>query len=333
MSKNKFRRLYFGAATLVLSTGMGISPISCGSKQAATGGAPSPSPSPGSAAALSVTVGSTSVPSTYDFGSVVHGSTSDITFTVTNSGGSDAASLAVDGTGPASPFSFAGGAYPGTDGSCGSDLAAGSTCTFVLTFAPASAAPFNSTLQLDFTGGNWSTALTGTGAPSCSPGALILSDLSAIGAGSSPIDDAFDRATRFTLDSAQTLTGVYLSINSSGPQTSGSISVTVYQDSGSGSPSATTVGNVPESTVDATTLPVGDPSLNQFFPFTPNLALAAGTYWISVSTSGIGGGNPIWLNYNGGSGPSWAQMDNFVSGTWYQGAAGTGLNFGVQACQ
>src|SRR5687767_4887487 len=72
-------------------------------------------------------------PLTYDFGTVVVGNTASKTFTVTNSGGSNATSVA--GAALAAPFSYTGGTYPGTGGTCGNSIPRnGGTCTVSVTY-------------------------------------------------------------------------------------------------------------------------------------------------------------------------------------------------------
>ncbi len=101
---------------------------------------------------------------TYNFGNVTNGSSADKTFTVTNSGGVTATSLS--GTGFSAPYSYKGGAYPGTGGTCSTSLVVG-TCTIVVTFAPTSTGTYNSTVQLSYNdGANSQTAtraITGGG--------------------------------------------------------------------------------------------------------------------------------------------------------------------------
>jgi hypothetical protein len=65
------------------------------------------------------------------------GQTQDVTLTVLNSGSMDATQI-VDLTAQTSTLSYEGGTYPGTGGTCGDSLAAGSSCTLVVTLvAPA----------------------------------------------------------------------------------------------------------------------------------------------------------------------------------------------------
>lgn len=82
------------------------------------------------AAALSISDGAR-----YDFGPRALGTSAEKTLTVSNGGGAAATRLSAEALG--NGFSFKGGSYPGTGGTCGSTLAGLSSCTVVLTFAPA----------------------------------------------------------------------------------------------------------------------------------------------------------------------------------------------------
>lgn len=87
----------------------------------------------------------------YDFGTINTGNTSDYTFTVTNTGTANATGIM--GGGLAAPFSFKGGAYPGTGGTCAVTLAAAATCTIVIEFAPVIVAVSTDTINLDYNDG------------------------------------------------------------------------------------------------------------------------------------------------------------------------------------
>ena len=92
-----------------------------------------------------------------------------VTITLQNSGGTAISSLQ-EGTTPtqmAAPFSWKGGTFPGTGGSCTSSLAVSATCTVVLAFTPTSNGSFSSTVRFAFNNGATTTssslALSGTG--------------------------------------------------------------------------------------------------------------------------------------------------------------------------
>jgi hypothetical protein len=94
---------------------------------------------------------------------------------VTNSGAVQATSLA--GNGLAAPFTFLGGSYPGTGGTCGATLATSLSCTIVVEYAPTAAVVSNDTINLDYNNGavvtNSTRDVTGTGAL---PASLAISD-------------------------------------------------------------------------------------------------------------------------------------------------------------
>lgn len=87
----------------------------------------------------------------FDFGKVQVSSVKSHIFSVTNTGGGVATQLQV--TSLSAPFQFVGGSYPGTAGTCGLTLAAGSSCDLDVEFAPESTAPFNGVLQIQYDDG------------------------------------------------------------------------------------------------------------------------------------------------------------------------------------
>jgi uncharacterized delta-60 repeat protein len=90
------------------------------------------------------------------------GSTAPVVVTVHNDGAVPATQLAVT-TAPMAPFAFAGGAYPGTSGSCGTSLGNGDSCVANLTFTPtATGAAPNATWTLSYFDGQGMKSLTVT---------------------------------------------------------------------------------------------------------------------------------------------------------------------------
>lgn len=79
-----------------------------------------------------------------DFGSVVLGSSANLTFTVNNSGGSPANSMTPSGL--AAPFSLSGG-------SCTTTLPAGDSCSLIVEFSPSSGGLHTDALVLDYNNG------------------------------------------------------------------------------------------------------------------------------------------------------------------------------------
>jgi hypothetical protein len=84
----------------------------------------------------------------YDFGSVMTGNQTSKSFTVTNVG--SATATALSGSGLAAPFTFFGGVYPGTGGTCGFTLATAASCTVVVNFSPVSVGIFADTINIDY---------------------------------------------------------------------------------------------------------------------------------------------------------------------------------------
>jgi hypothetical protein len=113
---------------------------------------------------------------TFDYGIAANGSTHSHTFTVTNGGGVAASNVAGGFIG--APFAYAGLIYPGTNGTCGTSLAAGATCTVVVSFAPTVSGPAGAALTLTYNDGavigrSVSVSLSGAGTP---PALLFISD-------------------------------------------------------------------------------------------------------------------------------------------------------------
>lgn len=102
---------------------------------------------------------------TASFGSQVFSTSATTTLTLTNSGTQAASALSADAL--SLPFSFLGGTYPGTGGTCGTSLAAGASCTIRLQFTGAPPAGAQSaTLRIQYSDGvttaQSTVSLTGT---------------------------------------------------------------------------------------------------------------------------------------------------------------------------
>ncbi len=97
---------------------------------------------------------------TYDYGNQYQTLTTDKTFTVTNSGGATATSVAAGTPALVAPFGFKGGSYPGTAGTCGSSVVGGANCTLVVTFSPSAAGGASDTIRVAYTNGVSSTSAT-----------------------------------------------------------------------------------------------------------------------------------------------------------------------------
>ena len=97
-------------------------------------------------------------PPTFAFGARGVGSKTTATFYLTNTGAAGATSLS--GGGLAAPFTFAGGSYPGSGGSCAGSLAAGDSCTVVVVFGPGSPTASAGTLSVDYNDGGGAASAT-----------------------------------------------------------------------------------------------------------------------------------------------------------------------------
>ncbi|MCB9073873.1 MAG: choice-of-anchor D domain-containing protein, partial [Bdellovibrionaceae bacterium] len=111
----------------------------------------------------------------YDYGTqAVGGSTSHV-FTVINTGSYQARQMS--GGGLASPFSFLGGSYPGTGGTCGSSLNVAAACTVVVAFEPTASGVMSDVLEIGYNDGATKQVsqrqVQGTGA---NPAVISISD-------------------------------------------------------------------------------------------------------------------------------------------------------------
>ncbi|MGC4122726.1 MAG: choice-of-anchor D domain-containing protein [Myxococcales bacterium] len=111
----------------------------------------------------------------FDFGDKSLGTVVDHTFTLANSGGLAATELTAASL--AAPFSFKGGTYPGTGGTCGATLDAAASCTVVVAFTAPVFGNHTGTLSIGFKSGlGASKAEAALTAKSHSPAVLALSD-------------------------------------------------------------------------------------------------------------------------------------------------------------
>ena len=90
---------------------------------------------------------------TFNFGILPLNAPAQRTLTLTNSGSTNINSLSATSFGSAQ-FSFKGGSYPGTGGTCTTSLTAGSSCTVVIAAQSAAAATYNDSMTINYTDGN-----------------------------------------------------------------------------------------------------------------------------------------------------------------------------------
>jgi hypothetical protein len=86
----------------------------------------------------------------FDFGGVTLGQLATHTFTLTNEG--DAPAMGMSAM-PSGGFAFAGGAYPGTAGTCAGGLDPLTACTIVIAFAPGTPGEATGGLRVDYLDG------------------------------------------------------------------------------------------------------------------------------------------------------------------------------------
>jgi len=115
------------------------------------------------------------VGASYDFGVLPVGGQQNQTITITNTGGYVA--TGTNEVGLAAPFSFSGGSYPGTGGSCGVNIPAAGNCTIEISFSPVGVSTPTDTLDLQYNNGasvtNSTIAISGT---AVTPASLTISD-------------------------------------------------------------------------------------------------------------------------------------------------------------
>ncbi|MEY4616044.1 MAG: hypothetical protein RJB66_1004 [Pseudomonadota bacterium] len=92
-------------------------------------------------------------------GSTVVGNQIETTITLFASGGLDTYDLNIQIV-TTDPFSFAGGSYPGTGGTCGTIIESGDTCTIVILYEPQSTTTHRATLAINYRDSIEARALT-----------------------------------------------------------------------------------------------------------------------------------------------------------------------------
>ncbi len=153
-------------------------------------------------ASLSISDGAT-----YDYGSVARGSTNDKTFTITNGGGVSATSMS--GSGLSAPYTFNGGTYPGTGGTCSTSLSASGTCTIVVRYAPTSNGNTTATVTISYNDGVTSQSatrdMTGT---AVDPGVLTISDATTYSYGTKARGSSTDKTFTVTYSGSAPVTSI-----------------------------------------------------------------------------------------------------------------------------
>lgn len=99
----------------------------------------------------------------FNFGNVTINESLDHTFLITNSGQLSATNLSLNSL--AAPFVLKGGSYPGTGGTCSTELAAGASCTIIISYNPIQLATNSTSLEISFldAAANRTSSITITG--------------------------------------------------------------------------------------------------------------------------------------------------------------------------
>ncbi len=145
-------------------------------------------------------------PSSYDFGKIIQTQSSTKTITVVHSGPIAATSMSVAAL--TAPYSFKGGTYPGTGGTCTDTLTSGS-CTMVIDFAPTTTGVKNQTLSLSYYNGNvtrtTTASLTGE---SLAQAIISISEANPYNFGTTNLSGSIDKS--FTLSNSGSVSGTSL---------------------------------------------------------------------------------------------------------------------------
>lgn len=132
---------------------------------------------------------------TYNYGDIVVGNTSIKTFTVTNIGAQTATLMQAGTPALSAPFTFVGGAYPGTAGTCGASLAGSASCTIRVQFNPTNeAATFSDVVRVEFfNGASTEVAVVGVTGRSVLQASLTFTDGASYDFGSRAIGSGTDK--------------------------------------------------------------------------------------------------------------------------------------------
>lgn len=145
-------------------------------------------------------------PSSYDFGKIIQTQSSTKTITVVHSGPIAATSMSLNTL--SAPYSFKGGTFPGTGGTCSDSLSSGS-CTMVIDFAPTNTGVKNQTVSLSYYNGNvtrtTTASLTGE---SLAQAIISISETNPYTFGTTNLSGSIDKA--FTLSNSGSVSGTSL---------------------------------------------------------------------------------------------------------------------------
>lgn len=215
---------------------------------------------------------------TYDFGDIIQTQTTTQTITVNHSGPIAANSMSTNSL--SAPYSFKGGTYPGTGGTCTDSLSSGS-CTMVIDFAPTTTGIKNQTLSLSYDNGTTSrtksTQLTGE---SLAQAIISISETNPYNFGTTNLSGSIDKI--FTLTNGGSVPGTGLG---------GSFDLGVFTFKGgsfpgSGGTCTSSLGAGASCSIVLSFKPVAATTYNGTFTLNYNDGLRAQTEFKSLSGTG-----------------------------------------------
>jgi hypothetical protein len=201
-------------------------------------------------------------PSSYDFGKIIQTQSSTKTITVVHSGPIAATSISVSSL--SAPYSFKGGTYPGTGGTCSDTLSSGS-CTMVIDFAPTTTGVKNQTLSLSYYNGNVNRTTTASLTGEYLAQAIIsISETNPYNFGTTNLSGSIDKS--FTLSNSGSVSGTSIA---------GSFDITQFTFKG---------GSFPGTGGNCTTTLISGGTCNIVLTFKPTQALVyTGTFTLTYN--------------------------------------------------
>jgi hypothetical protein len=143
----------------------------------------------------------------YSFGQVIQTTLSERTISLTNTGSALASGLSFSNL--SLPYRYKGGSFPGTGGSCGTDLVAGANCQLVVEFAPTSTGLSNQNMIVTYNNSYSSVqstaSLTGEG---LAQAIISISEISPYNFGTTNIGGTIEKS--FVLTNAGSVSGTNL---------------------------------------------------------------------------------------------------------------------------
>lgn len=240
-----------------------------------------------------------------DFSTVESGSSATLSITIKNTGESAATDISASGL--EAPFAFTGGSFPGTDGTCTNELAAGATCTLSVTYSPSvtvyTTASANDQLIVSYDNGSADTQLTidmkGTG-DNCSTQESVTSLANETGSSSLAWENPITTLGQsFQAAEAMRISSVKVKMYQGSNATVETVVMRLRADDGSSKPATSDLGT---ATVSGSA--IGTSMTDVEFQFAAPVSLTAGSrYWLILDpgTNGVTNGDLTTYLYVKGS--------------------------------